>query len=400
MSARGFGLRVALFYAALFGGIGIHLPFVPVWLAERGFGASEIAALLATQILTRVGFGPVVAFIADWIGDRRAPLRVLSAAALVLTVVWGLTEGFWPLFGIGLLLAIFWSPIMPLIDAFALGGSQRLGLSYGRIRLWGSVSFIAASVLSGLVVRLTSPEIVVWLLAGGQGVLLAAALALPRDRLRRRHPARTGDRISIGDAVALMRAPLFLLMMGASSLAQATHAIYYGFGTLHWRTLGYGEDLIGGLWALGVVAEIGLFYISARVLASLGPARLIACGAAAAVLRWGLTALDPPLWLLVMAQIAHAATFGAVFLGTIHFIGDAVPERLRTTAQGLYAAVAAGIIMGGAMAASGPLYEALGAHAYLVMGALGAVAAVLAMMLVALWDGSELTLRRASAGRD
>lgn len=392
MRVRGFTVRVSVFYAAIFAGIGIHAPFTPVWLASQGFGAREIAGLLATMIATRVVAGPVVAFIADWIGDRRAPLIVLAALSFLATLAWAFTAGFWAVYLVGAALALVWTPAMPLLDAYTLGGSQRLGLEYGRIRLWGSASFIVASVVTGAVIKATSPGAVIWLLVAAQATTLAAAAMLPRDRLRRRPTARTGDRIRLSDATALVAAPLFLTMMAASSLTQATHAIYYGFGTLHWRSLGLGEDLIGTLWALGVIAEIALFAVSGKALARIGPAGLILAGAAVSVIRWGVTALDPPLWLLVIAQFGHAFTFGATFLGTIRFIGEAVPERLRTTGQGLYAAVASGLVMGGVTLVTGALYETLGAGAFLAMSAIGLIASGFALVLTLKWDGGELPL--------
>ncbi len=38
-------VRLAFFYVAVFGLIGIHLPFWPVWLASRGLGPAEIGAV-------------------------------------------------------------------------------------------------------------------------------------------------------------------------------------------------------------------------------------------------------------------------------------------------------------------------------------------------------------------
>jgi PPP family 3-phenylpropionic acid transporter len=42
IAARRFAARLALFYAALFGLVGTHLPFFPVWLKAIGIDASWI----------------------------------------------------------------------------------------------------------------------------------------------------------------------------------------------------------------------------------------------------------------------------------------------------------------------------------------------------------------------
>lgn len=77
-------------------------------------------------------------------------------------------------------------------------------------------------------------------------------------------------RISLSDAVKLAHSPSFLLFLLAASTIQGSHALFYAFGTLHWRAQGFADGTIGALWALGVVAEIGLFAVSGRVLASWG----------------------------------------------------------------------------------------------------------------------------------
>ena len=92
-------------------------------------------------------------------------------------------------------------------------------------------------------------------------------------------------------------------------------------------------------------------------------------------------------------QVLHGLTFGAAHLGAIHYISDRVPETCAATAQGLYASASAGIVMGAAMMATGPLYTALSGRAYLVMAAVGMVALAGATLMLAQQPGRRL-LRR------
>ena len=196
--------------------------------------------------------------------------------------------------------------------------------------------------------------------------------------------------IRLRDALALVRSPVFLIFLFATSATQGAHALYYAFGTLHWQSLGIGPVVIGLLWSIGVVFEIALFAVSRAVVTMLGPTRLILIAAIASIVRWSVIALNPPLAVLFAVQSLHALTFGAAHLGAVHFISEAVPERLSATAQGLYAATAAGLFMGGLLLASGPLYAALGSQAFLVMGGLGVAATVAALILVRQWHGQKL----------
>jgi PPP family 3-phenylpropionic acid transporter len=136
-----------------------------------------------------------------------------------------------------------------------------------------------------------------------------------------------------------------------------------------------------------VIAEVVLFAMSGRVLAMSGTARLLGLAGGAAVLRWGFMAFDPALWATGLLQILHAMTFGAAHLAAIHFLTHAVPEDRGATAQGLYAAVVAGLVMGSLTLACGPLYRMFGGEAYGVMAGIAVIGTVAAFMLQRHWHG-------------
>src|SRR5262245_40319934 len=175
-----------------------------------------------------------------------------------------------------------------------------------------------------------------------------------------------------------LRQPGFLAIAAAGSLTQASHAVYYAFATLDWSAKGYGGTTIGLLWALGVVAEIVLFALSARLPPSIGPASLILIGAAGAVLRWTATAFDPPLVLLAPLQLLHALSFGATHLGTMMHLTRSAPERGRAAAQG-HIATANTLMMAAATALAGVLYGVSAGHAYAAMAALAAAGGACAL---------------------
>ena len=157
--------------------------------------------------------------------------------------------------------------------------------------------------------------------------------------------------------------------------------MYYAFGTLHWRAVGYSDAVIGWLWAEGVIAEIILFAFGGALVRRLGPARLIVLAGMAGIVRWSATGLSDALPVLVMVQALHAFTFGAAHLGAIYFIARTVPPALSATAQSLYSAAVMGLGLGLAILASGSLYAAFGGKAYFAMAALGALGSVLAVIL-------------------
>jgi PPP family 3-phenylpropionic acid transporter len=255
---------------------------------------------------------------------------------------------------------------MMLADTYALRGLAQRGRAYGPVRLWGSAAFIAASFGAGALLDLIAPVDLIWLMVVAMAIATAAALALvPLNS----EPA--GVALVHASATGLLRNPAFLVAIAAASLVQASHAVYYGFSTIDWQAAGYDGGVIGALWALGVMAEIALFALSARLPSTITPLALLLAGAAGAVVRWGAMAAAPPAILLPVLQCLHALSFGATHLGALAFVVRMAPPGLGATAQG-YFAVAHGVTMAVATALAGVLYGRFGSGAYMAMAFLAA----------------------------
>lgn len=381
-------VRLSLFYASLclFGGV--QLPFFPVWLKSKGLGAQEISYIIAATMFLRIVVGPVVAFIADRLGDRRRIVILLSWGSLGAVSLYLVASGFWQILIATLILMSLFPSITPLIETTAMKAAHEQGIDYGRVRLWCSITFIVASSGTGWLLEWQSASIIAVCLVGAIAVNLAGAHLLAREVPQPRLAVRPGGQFRA--ALAFTRQPLFLIALTAASLIQSTHAVYYAFGTLNWQKLGYSSDVIGVLWGIGVVAEIILFAFSGRVVARVGAVRMMSLGAAAAVFRWTMMAFDPPLWMLFPLQALHAFSYCAAHLGTIHFLTRATPNAFAATAQSLYAALSAGVLMGLMTLAAGSLYQQFGAGAYLLGAGAGVVAFLGTLVIGAWWSGGKL----------
>ncbi len=371
-------VRLAFFYVAVFGLIGIHLPFWPVWLASRGLGSTEIGVIFGVAIGVKVIFNPLIAHAADRRGQRRPIMVALAAVAFCFFALFGVTGGFWSILVVSILFFAVWSPIMPLGESLTMlagriGSDSGRELDYGRIRLWGSLSFMVAAVGVGHVLAGRSPDLIYLAILGALALTVAATWALPATIA----PV-AGARFA---ALEVLRDREFVLFIAAAALIQASHGVYYTFGTLNWKAQGYSEDVIGWLWAEGVAAEIILFACGAWLVGRLGPARLIVLGGLAGAIRWLLTGTTDSLAVLIPMQALHAFTFGATHLGAIYFIARRVPEGLSASAQSIYSAVVMGLALGLSAFASGKLYGLYGGGAYQAMAVVAATGAVIAMFL-------------------
>ena len=371
-ASRRFAGRVGLVYGTVFGLIGTHTPFFPVWLRAIGIDASWIGIISAVPSVTRFTILPFITALAE----RRRALRgaiVLTAFATVAGfALIGAQRRPVAVFLAYVVTCAFWTPMLPLTEAYALRGVLRYGLKYGPLRLWGSAAFVVGALVCGLLVELITAERLIWIIVAA--ALLGAASSLALQHLDR--PA-SGTAAVHGDT-ALLRDGGFLAAIFAAALIQGSHAAYYAFASINWQAHGLGGFTIAALWGLGVLAEIMVFALSPRF--ALQPSSLMAIGAFSAVARWLIMAQEPQLALLAPLQLAHGLTYGLTQVGTMGLLVRLVPDHVTARGQG-YLAACSGIVTSVASILSGATYAHYGQGAYYLMAGMGASGAILILLM-------------------
>lgn len=373
-SRRSLAARLSLLHALTFVSVGIYIPFFPLWLASRGLSDVAIGALLTIPIVARV----LAASTAAGLGDGRfSPVLLLAGLNLAGAMVYGALLVSSDAWMIGLLMglsAMATAGVIPLADMLTTAQVRAgTGIDYGRVRLWGSVSFFGANLLGGVLIARQGAGVVPLAMAACFACAALAALAAPAPPASlAAMTARPGSRAGFGTA--------FWLAIAAVACINATHAALYAFGSLHWRNLGYSEEAIGGFWAIGVGAEILLFLVAGSIVAR-GVAGLfwIGVGGVAALVRFGVMAFDPgPVTILVL-QGLHGLSFGCLHLGAMAVVSALAPEGRRAAAQGRLVAGSA-LASAAATLISGPVFQNHGAFVFLAMTPLALLGCVFAAL--------------------
>jgi PPP family 3-phenylpropionic acid transporter len=139
------------------------------------------------------------------------------------------------------------------------------------------------------------------------------------------------------------------------------------------RSLGGTLDSVSEMWILMLALEIPLVAFSGSSLARFGPRGLLAIGVAAGGVRWIACGLAPGLAFVYPFQILHGVVVAGLVVGAPLYVEAVVPERLRSTGQGVLAMVGVSL---GAIAShlgSGLLLEHAGARAPYLVGGIGAL---------------------------
>ncbi|MBL8583599.1 MAG: MFS transporter [Rhizobiaceae bacterium] len=374
---RFFELRMSVIFATLFVSMGFHLPYFPLWLKSNGLDAAQIALVLSAPMFLRVFTTPLITAAADRAKDRANVYLLLLAAALTISLGYSLVSSYFAILAISLLLTVAWTPQSPLADSLALSGVRRFGCDYPSMRIWGSLAFLGANLVGGVIIGATGEGAVPLMISGGLTLALIAAFGAPRmGRPRRDSPLSAA---ALEAAPRVLNRP-FLLIVAGSGIINGSHGFIYAFGAIYWRSLGIDDTLMGFLWGAGVAAEVGMFFVFTRLFGRVSSLTVLKLAGAAAVVRWVAFPLIWPLGLGVagffVVQSLHAFSTALYLIGIQRLIGETVAEERTGAAQGV-AFFANGLSMATVTLLSGPIYTKLGDKGFFVMALLAAAGLVL-----------------------
>ena len=351
MNQKQLHFRLGSFYFVYFLMLGGVAPYFSLYLRKLGFDGVAIGTLLALMPLARVFAPNAWAWIADHQGQRRPLVRMTTAAAALSCAGLLLAKSFGWLFVVILVLNIFWCAALPLVEATTMGHLKgRLG-DYGRIRVWGSISFVISVVLLGQILDRTGIRWLPVMLVTLFTLCALAAWALPVDQV----PPHHEDHAPLREIV---RRPEVVALFAACFLMALAHGPYNTFYSIHLVENGYSKSAVGWLWALSVVGEVFVFLLMPRLMQRFTIPAIITFSLGCAVVRFLLIGwFAQSLVLMMLAQLMHAATFGAHHAAALAAIHHLFRGRTQARGQALYTSLGFGA--GGAAGgfASGWLWQ-------------------------------------------
>lgn len=356
---------LSLFLIAIYFVYGAYVPFWSLWLESKGISAEQIGLLIGLGLGIRFAGNLLIMGRANRASLLIPTCRYLAVLSLLCYLGFYWVDSFWALLALMLLANFIYPTLLPLSEALAARMMLQVKLDYGKVRLWGSAAFIVGSTLVGALVQHYGAS---WVLhAMILGLLLLTGLSwLPMAPAPQDAPS-SGNKIGFR---SLLTDRSFLIFLLVVSLLQGSHAAYYGFSALYWKAHGYAENVIGYLWALGVMAEIGMFALSRRLLKGFSYQQLFFIGGLGCVLRWILLANTTELAWLLVAQLLHAVTFCVSHLGAIRYMTQQLPAEQVIPAQTLYAAFPAGVVMALLTAVAGFGYQQVQGQVFWLMAML------------------------------
>lgn len=361
---------ISQYFIGFFFAYGVYLPFWALWFENQGVSATDIGLLIGIGFATRCVANLVITPRIHKVEHLLPTLRWLSLAALLFIGFHFFTGGsFWLMALATVLFNLCCGPAIPLSDAMANYYARLQMLDYGRTRLWGSVAFIGGSTVVGLLVASYGTDMILYTALAGIFVSLLLSLRNPNPMpvtVSEEH----AERPKLSQLLREWPVIKFLVLV---ALIQGSHAAYYSFSSIYWKSAGHSEELIGYLWSLGVVAEVAVFALSKRLFSGWSLRALFVAAAIGVIARWGLMASTTAIIALAAIQLLHGVTFAMAHIAAIQYIQHA-PQNKMVALQALYNAIPLGAFIALMTTLSGWGYENWGANVFWAMALMGVLA--------------------------
>ena len=366
--------------------MGALIPYLGLYFQALGFSALQIGLLMGGLIGTKV----IAPNLWGWLADASHKLviwiQLSSFFSLLILAGLGILDSFWALLGIILLFGFFWHATLPLFEAYTFKTLENhMKAAYGRVRLWGSIGFIVAVLWAGSMIAHWGIESLPLMLIGVLGLGFVSTLWIREKSV---HPSLEAhqafhEEIAVLSVWQILHQPWVIGLLLVSFLIQFSHGAYYSFYSIYLTEAGYSQSLIAWLWALGVIAEIGIFYYMTVLLHHWSAWQLLKVALFLTVMRWLMIAeAVESLTILLFAQLLHAASYGLFHAGAIYLIDQHFAHRTQARGQAIYASISHGLGGGLGMLMAGIWWHDYGGEVTYLINAAVVAFALLMLYLV------------------
>jgi PPP family 3-phenylpropionic acid transporter len=376
-------LNFALFFFAYYGYVGIFSPYASLYFADRGLSATHIGILMSLMQVMRI-FGPNLwGWVADQSRRRVLVLRLTSVAAALSFCGMFVGQTFVFFFALMVMVNLFTSAQGPISEALMLSSMRGDLTHYGRLRLWGSVGFIVVVTLSGYVLDWQGIQLMPWIAL----LMLAMVTSVTFSMNEEPVPHHSHDSSSVRQLLARKSVLSFFV---STFLMIAAHSSLYVYYSLYLSDIGYSKAVIGMMWSLGVIAEILFFFYQAPLFRRFGVRQLMLFSLAVGLVRflmiaWGAESL----WILLLAQVLHAATFGVHHSASVVTLQRWFAGPLQARGQALYISISYGLggTLGGLLLSA--CWDTFGAQLVYLLAAVMSLLGFFAAKLSYRWQDEE-----------
>lgn len=343
---------------------GVWFVTMGTYLFKIGFAGPDIGKAYSTNCLGAIIAPFFIGMIADRFFSAQKLMGFLHlAGAAVLYYASSVTQP-GPLFWVLLAYAALYMPTLGLVNAVSFHQMKDPGSEFPGIRVWGTIGWIAAGTLVGLVLKKSNPEIESTSLPMVIGAGVSAVLGLYSFLLPATPPKSAGKTVTVRDvlgldALALMKDRSFAVLVVSSLLISIPLAFYYNFTNAFLNETKVVSNP-AFVQTFGQWSELGFMILMPFFFRRLGVKKIMLIGMLAWTARYALFAIGtggiaPAIYLGILA---HGVCYDFFFVTGQIYVDKKAPKQLQAGAQGFIAMATYGVGMWIGSLVSGQVVQA------------------------------------------
>jgi len=300
------------FYFLLFSSIGIIAPYFSLYLKSIGLQSKEIGFIFMLFSINRIISPPVWHKIEEKYHNTVSLIRISAFFSSLFFGIYFFVKKFWYIVVASFLFHFFRSAVILLNESLTLVYTKKYNLNYGKIRLFGSIGFMVASIVSGFILHFFPIKSILYMVF----IVLIAnfMVSLYQIPIPKTHYKKETSRI--------YNLKPFLLFILIAHLIWLNESAYYPFFSIYMKSIGASPSLLGFSFALAVFSEIIFMFFFENIIQNVRKENFLRFVVFTTIFRWGIIYLIPNPYVITFFQVLHAITFGGYYLVSMKLINE------------------------------------------------------------------------------
>jgi len=320
------------------------LPFYNLYLKDLGYSGTQVGIIAGIFQAASFFVIPIWGMFSDRNGVRRSLFVALTMSTLLIFGTQYI-QPFFVILGYMLVLAFFHHPIGSLLDSLSIHHThQGSNLSFGAMRVWGSVGWALGSMIMGRYLIAHKLLHIFPLASVLYFILLLSLLAMGAGDTREQQE----HDFAVRHVAAVFGKPHIIFLLILLTLYGIGASPLYIFINLYYRDIGADNNIIGIAFAVQAASEIPFFFYGRRMVERIGTARMLTGVLVVAMLRLLLYGFISNPVIAVIVGVAQGATLSLFWVGIVEMLHKLIPPAWRSTGQSLIWAfhLGAGVTLG------------------------------------------------------
>lgn len=314
----------------------IILSFLPLYLKYKGLSGTEIGWVLAIGPFASIISQPFWGYLSDKYKTIKKMLLLSIAGMLTMSIIFFQMNELVAIIVVGAFFYFFSSPVGALGDSLAQRRANDLNISFGSIRMWGSIGFAFSSLIVGELLTKFGVAFIVWPYILLSITLFFVALSI-KDVTVNETP------VQLKDLRLLLQNKAFILFLIAMMCMTITHRANDSYIGIYINELGGTEALVGVAWFVGLISEATVFALSAYWFRKFHPIFFIILASIIYASRWFIYGVVAGPQAIIALQFMHGLTFGVFYTTAFDYVTKIIPDFLQSTGHLVFFSVFFGV---------------------------------------------------------